>query len=47
MGNTVLEEISDVNTFTDEEELKIGNAFANKHEQEVRFFRDPIVNNYS
>ena len=46
VGSSVLEEIGDVNIFSDEEELKIGKAFAEQHAQEVRFFTDPVVTDY-
>ncbi len=46
IGSSVLEEISDINIFTDEEELKFGQAFAEQHAREVKFYTDPIVTNY-
>ena len=46
VGSSVLEEISDVNIFSDEEEIKIGKAFAEQHAQEVKFYTDPVVTNY-
>lgn len=46
VGTTVLEEIGDVNIFSDEEELKIGKAFDEQHALEVKFYTDPVVTNY-
>ena len=46
VGNTVIKELSDVNIFTDAEELQIGRAFVAQHERQVRLYRDPVVTNY-
>ncbi len=46
LGNTILEEISDVNIFTDEEELRLGKAFDEQHAREVKFYTDTVVTNY-
>lgn len=46
VGSSVLKEISDINIFTDEEELKFGRAFAEQHAREVKFYTDPIITNY-
>lgn len=45
-GNTLIKAASDVNIFTDAEELQFGKAFVAQHEQEVRLYRDPVVTNY-
>ena len=45
-GNTVIEELSDVNIFTDAEELQFGRAFVAQHEQKVKLYTDPVVTNY-
>ncbi|MDE0017470.1 MAG: hypothetical protein OXU51_14910 [Candidatus Poribacteria bacterium] len=45
-GNTVIEAASDVNIFTDAEELQFGQAFVAQHEQEVKLYTDPVVTNY-
>ena len=45
-GNTLIEAASDVNIFTDAEELQFGREFVAQHEQEVRLYRDPVVTNY-
>ncbi len=45
-GNSFLEEVSDVNIFTDEEEQQFGKAFAEQHAREVKFYTDPFVTNY-
>ena len=44
--NTSVEKLSDVNIFTDAEELQIGKEFVAQHEQQVRIHRDPVVTNY-
>ena len=46
LGNTVIEELSDVNIFTDAEELQIGREFVAQHELQVQLYRDPVVTNY-
>lgn len=46
VGNSFLEEVSDVNIFTDEEEQQFGKAFAEQHAREVKFYTDPFVTNY-
>ena len=46
VGSSALEGISNVNIFSDEEELKIGKAFDEQHAQEVKFHTDPILTNY-
>ena len=37
---------SDVNIFTDAEELKFGREYVAQHEQGIRLYRDPVVTNY-
>ena len=44
--NTIVEELSDVNIFTDAEELQFGRAFVAQHEQKVKLYTDPVVTNY-
>ncbi len=46
VGNTVIEELSDVNIFTDEEELQIGQAYVAEHERGIKIYTDPVVTNY-
>ena len=46
VGNSLIEELSDVNIFTDAEELQLGQAFVVEHEKEVTFYTDPVVTNY-
>ena len=46
VGNSILAEISDVNIFTDAEELKLGKAFDEQHSREVKFYTDAVVTNY-
>ena len=45
-GNSLLEVVSDVNIFTDEEELQFGRAFVAQHEKEVKLYTDAVVTNY-
>ena len=45
-GNFLIEASSDVNIFTDAEELQLGQAFVAQHEQEVKLYTDPVVTNY-
>ena len=46
VGNSFLEAVSDVNIFTDAEELQFGQAFVAQHEQEIKLYTDPVVTNY-
>lgn len=46
VGNSLLEAASDVNIFTDAEELQFGQAFIAQHEQQVKLYTDPVVTNY-
>lgn len=46
IGSSVLEEISNINIFTDDEEIKFGQAYAEQHAREVKFYTDPVVTNY-
>ena len=46
VGNTVIDELSDVNIFTDAEELQIGKAYVAQHEQKVKIYTDPVVRDY-
>ena len=46
VGNTLLEAASDVNIFTDAEELQFGQAFVAQHEQQIKLYTDPDVTNY-
>lgn len=46
IGDSILEGVSNVNIFTDEEELQFGNEYAELHAQEVKFYTDPIVTTY-
>ena len=46
VGGSVLEELGDVNIFSDEEELTIGKAFDEQHAKEVKFYTDPVVTSY-
>jgi len=41
-----MEGITDVNIFTDEEELQFGKEYAEQHAREVKFYTDPIVTTY-
>lgn len=46
VGNSLLEAASDVNIFTDAEELQFGQAFVAQHEQKIKLYTDPVVTNY-
>ena len=46
IGNAFIEAASDVNIFTDAEELQIGKEFVAQHEKEIKLHRDPVVTNY-
>ena len=45
-GNTLIKAASDVNLFTDAEELQFGKEFVAQHEKEVKLYKDPVVTNY-
>ena len=44
--NTIVGGLSDVNIFTDAEELQFGKEFVAQHEQKIKLYRDPVVTNY-
>ena len=46
VGTTLFEVASDVNIFTDAEELRFGQAFVAQHEREITLYTDPVVTNY-
>ena len=46
VGNSLLEATSNVNIFTDEEEIQIGRAFVAEHEREIKLYTDTVVTNY-
>lgn len=46
IGNSLIAGLSDVNIFTDAEELQFGQAFVVQHEQEVVLYTDPVVTGY-
>ena len=46
MGNSAITALSDVNIFTDAEELQFGQAFVAQHEREVTLYTDPVVAGY-
>ena len=45
-GNAVLEAVSNINIFTDEEEIQFGKAYVAEHDKKVSIYRDPMLNNY-
>ncbi len=45
-GNLLIEELSDVNIFTDAEERQLGQAFVAQHEQKITLYTDPVVTDY-
>ena len=46
IGNSAIGAFSDVNIFTDEEEMQFGKAFVARHEQQVSLYNDPVVTDY-
>lgn len=46
VGNTLIDEIGDVNIFTDAEEQQFGKEFVAQHDKQVTFYTDPSVTNY-
>ena len=38
--------LSDINVFTDAEELQFGKAYVAEHEKQVKLYTDPVVTNY-
>lgn len=46
VGNTLLDEIGDVNIFTDAEEQQFGKEFVAQHDQQITFHTDPFITNY-
>lgn len=45
-GNLALKELSNVNIFSDAEELRFGQEFVAQHEKKVKFHTDPLVTGY-
>ncbi len=45
-GNSLVEELGDINIFTDAEELRFGREYAAQHEKQVKLYRDPAVTGY-
>ena len=46
IGDSAMSAFSDVNIFTDEEEMQFGKAFVARHEQQVTLYNDPVVTDY-
>ena len=46
VGNTVIEAGSDINIFTDAEELQFGQAYVMEHETKIKLYTDPVVTDY-
>ena len=46
VGNTIIEELSDLNIFTDAEELQFGQAYVMEHETKIKLHTDPVVTSY-
>ena len=46
VGNSLIETMSDINIFTDAEELQFGKTFVAQHEKEVKLYTDAVVTNY-
>lgn len=45
-ADSFLDELSDINIFTDAEELQLGKAFAAEHDKTARFYKDSVVQAY-
>ena len=45
-SSPLVKALSDVNIFTDAEELQFGKAYVAQHETEVKLYTDPVVTNY-
>ena len=45
-GNSLVEELGDINIFTDAEELRFGREYAAQHEKQVKLYTDPAVMGY-
>lgn len=46
VGNTFIEAASDLNIFTDAEELQFGQAYVMEHETQIKLYTDPLVTGY-
>ena len=46
IGNSAIDAFSDVNIFTDEEEMQFGKVFVARHERQVTLYNDPVVTDY-
>lgn len=45
-SSPLVKALSDVNIFTDAEELQFGQAYVTQHEKAVKLYTDPVVTNY-
>ena len=45
-STSFIKALSDINIFTDAEELQFGKAYVAQHEKEVKLYTDPVVTNY-
>ena len=45
-SSPLVKALSDVNIFTDAEELQFGKAYVTQHEKAVKLYTDPVVTNY-
>ena len=45
-GNSLVEELGNINIFTDAEELQFGREYVVQHEKQVKLYRDPAVMGY-
>ena len=45
-SSSLVKALSDLNIFTDAEELQFGKAYVAQHEKEVKLYTDPVVTNY-
>ena len=46
MGNSAITAFSDINIFTDAEELQFGQEYVAQHDRKVTFYTDPVVTGY-
>jgi predicted Zn-dependent protease len=45
-SSPLVKALSDINIFTDAEELQFGKAYVAQHEKEIKLYTDPVVTNY-
>ena len=45
-SSPLVKALSDINIFTDAEELQFGKAYVAQHDKEIKLYTDPVVTNY-